>query len=106
MRGTAKLLSRGTPTRSTTSGNRYDTGWGVPEDDAEAVRWYRLAAEQGDARAQKSLGGMYANGDGVPEDAAEAIAWYRRAAEQGDATAQFGLWLMYQDARKRAAECR
>ena len=28
-------------------GFRYDYGWGVPEDDAEAVRWYRLAADQG-----------------------------------------------------------
>ena len=24
----------------------YATGQGVPQDDAEAVRWYRLAAEQ------------------------------------------------------------
>ena len=24
----------------------------VPKDDAEAVRWYRLAAEQGFAKAQ------------------------------------------------------
>ena len=29
-------------------------GEGVPEDDAEAVRWYRLAAEQGYAAAQLS----------------------------------------------------
>ena len=26
-------------------GFRYSTGEGVPQDDAEAVRWYRLAAE-------------------------------------------------------------
>ena len=25
----------------------YFTGEGVPQDDAEAARWYRLAAEQG-----------------------------------------------------------
>ena len=25
----------------------YANGEGVPEDDAEAVRWYRLAAEDG-----------------------------------------------------------
>ena len=56
---------------------------GVPEDDAEAVRWFRLAAEQGDAYAQYNLGRMYANGEGVPEDFVEAVAWYRKAAEQG-----------------------
>ena len=45
----------------------YANGEGVPEDDAEAVRWYRLAAEQGYAMAQSFLGAMYANGEGVPE---------------------------------------
>ena len=35
---------------------------GVPEDDAEAVRWYRKAAEQGDVVAQFKLGVMFANG--------------------------------------------
>ena len=58
-------------------GVMYDNGAGVPEDDAAAVRWYRLAAEQGLARAQNNLGVMYDNGAGVPEDDAEAVRWYR-----------------------------
>ena len=33
-------------------GVMYSKGQGVPQDDAEAVKWYRLAAEQGYARAQ------------------------------------------------------
>jgi len=37
-------------------GIRYDTGEGVPQDYAEAVKWYRLAAEQGYAAAQFNLG--------------------------------------------------
>ena len=73
----------------------YDNGEGVPEDDAEAVRWYRLAAEQGTAAAQFNLGIMYDNGEGVPEDDAEAVRWYRLAAEQGTAAAQFNLGRMY-----------
>ena len=40
----------------------YDNGKGVPQDYAEAVKWYRLAAEQGYARAQYNLGLMYDNG--------------------------------------------
>ena len=68
---------------------------GVPEDDAEAVRWYRQAAEQGDADAQAVLGFMYANGEGVPEDDAEAARWYRQAAEQGHANAQARIGAMY-----------
>ena len=62
-------------------GDMYDRGQGVPEDDAEAVRWYRLAAEQGLASAQLNLGVMHARGEGVPEDDAEAVRWYRLAAE-------------------------
>ncbi len=40
-------------------GNMYHYGEVVPQDDAEAVRWSRLAAEQGDAWAQYHLGVMY-----------------------------------------------
>ena len=74
---------------------RYDYGEGVPQDYAEAARWYRLAAEQGDADAQNNLGVMYDAGEGVPEDNAEAVRWYRMAAEQGDASAQYNLGVMY-----------
>ena len=61
---------------------RTDSGMGCPKDYAEAVKWYRKAAEQGDAEAQFNLGLMYADGEGVPKDYAEAVKWYRKAAEQ------------------------
>lgn len=61
----------------------YDTGNGVSQDYAEAVKWYRKAAEQGNADAQNKLGFMYDNGYGVSEDKAKAVEWYRKAAEQG-----------------------
>ena len=41
-------------------------GDGVPQDDKEALRWFRLAADQGHDTAQYSLGLMYADGRGVP----------------------------------------
>src|ERR1700728_341374 len=50
-----------------------------------AVRFYRVAAEHGDAKAQNSLGGMYYNGRGVTQDYEEAAKWYRLAAAQGSA---------------------
>ena len=37
-------------------------GQGVPQDYQEAVKWYRLATEQGDAQAQFNLGLMYRDG--------------------------------------------
>ena len=67
----------------------------MPENDLEAVRWFRLAADQGDADAQSNLGLMYANGEGVLEDAPEAVKWLRLAADQGVAAAQFNLGVMY-----------
>jgi len=33
----------------------YQKGEGVPQDDAEAVKWYRKAAEQGSAWSKKQL---------------------------------------------------
>ena len=66
----------------------YSRGEGLPEDDAEAVRWYRLAAEQGDALAQSNLGFMYGNGDGVPKDLVFAYMWFNFSAAQGNETAQ------------------
>ena len=57
-------------------------------DMEEAVKWYRKAAEQGNATAQTFLGGCYANGRGVSEDMAEAVKWWRRAAGQGHAQAK------------------
>ena len=61
-------------------GVMYGNGRGVPQDDAEAVNWYRLAAEQGNAYAQSRLGVMYYNGQGVPQDDGEAVKWFRKAA--------------------------
>ena len=72
-------------------GSMHVTGEGVPQDDAEAARWWRLAAEQGNASAQFSLGNMYDFGKGVPENGVEAIRWYRLAAAQGSVAAQHQL---------------
>ncbi len=80
-------------------GSRYASGLGVEKDDAEAVRWYRLAAEQGHAVAQYSLGLHYALGQGVEEDYSESARWIRRAAEQGHAGAQFLLGSTYENGR-------
>ena len=73
----------------------YASGQGVAEDDVQAVRWWCLAAAQGDALAQFGLGAAYREGEGVPENIAEAARWWRLAAEQGVADAQYGLGIMY-----------
>ena len=70
-------------------------GEGVPQDYAEAVTWYRKAAEQGHSIAQYRLGFMYFEGQGVPRDHVEAAKWLRKAADQGLAVAQYTLGIMY-----------
>ena len=69
----------------------YAYGQGVKQDYAEALRWYRKAADGGHAGAMANLGHMYENGDGVGQDKAEAIKWYRKAAAKGFAKAQAEL---------------
>ena len=61
----------------------YVMGKGVPRDIAEAVKWYRRAADQGNALAQYNLGMRYSEGDGVPQDLIEAYAWLSLASAQG-----------------------
>jgi TPR repeat protein len=56
----------------TLTGTMYANGWGVPRDYAEALRWYRKAADQGDANAQGNLGTMYARCKAI------AITGYQR----------------------------
>ena len=57
---------------------------GVPQDDKEAVKWYRLAAEQGVTTAQLNLGAMYYNGQGVLADVVTAHMWFNIAAANGN----------------------
>jgi hypothetical protein len=48
----------------------------VTKDEVEAVKWYRKAAEQGDAQAQHFLGLAYELGEGVAKDDIEAYAYF------------------------------
>ena len=59
------------------------------------MRWYKLAAGQGNANAQTYLGLAYANSEGVVQDFSEAARWYRLAAAQGNVLAQYILGTRY-----------
>jgi TPR repeat protein len=62
----------------------YDKGLGVPQSDAQALKWYSRAAEHGDRRAQYNLGLMYMNGQGIPPDYVLAYYWISLSLAQGD----------------------
>ncbi|HYV49058.1 MAG TPA: tetratricopeptide repeat protein [Myxococcaceae bacterium] len=60
-----------------------------------AARWYRLAAEAGDAAAQRKLGRALRSGAlGLAVDLQGARRWFAAAAGQGDAGAELSLGLM------------
>ena len=52
----------------------------MPQDYKTALKWYRLAAEQGFAGHQNNLGAMYE----VLQDYVRAHMWYNLATSQGD----------------------
>jgi len=78
-------------------GLMYDNGEGVPQDDTEAVKWYRAAAEQGHPAAQYNVGVAYAEGKGIPKNYAEAHKWFTKAAGQGIPAAQYNLGVIYEN---------
>ena len=73
----------------------YQRGIGIPQDPAEALKWYRRAADDGYTFAQYNLGAMYQKGVCIQQDSPEALKWYRKAAEQGVTEAQYNLGIMY-----------
>ena len=89
------------PSHSRRASAEFDLGWmyyhglGVPQDYAEAMWRYLMAAEQDHIGAQFQLGWMHHHGEGVVHDYAKAMRWYRKAAKQGNSPAQFILGLMY-----------
>lgn len=59
----------------------------MPKDYVEAVKWFRSAAEQNEAKAQYDLGICYYTGTGVRENYAEALKWFHAAADQNSVDA-------------------
>ena len=98
------LADKGIAEAQINLGMMFESGQGVPQDFNEAIRWYRLAADQKLIKAQEklnlllkkaaepqinlSLGMMFESGQGVPQDFNEAIRWYRLVADQGLIKAQ------------------
>lgn len=72
-------------------GLMYTEGRDVGKNDAEAVEWFILAAQQENVKAQYRLGQMYAKGQGVARNDVEAMLWFRKAAQHGNEDAKAAL---------------
>lgn len=77
-------------------GHYYDSPNFVMRNNAKAVKWYTLAAENGYHGALLNLGNMYADGRGVTKDCNKAITLYTRDAELGYSAGPSNLASMYQ----------
>lgn len=73
-------------------GNHYEN-----KDIDAAVKWYRKAAENGDAYAQNKMGNFYHTGRGVKKNGSEAYYWYERGAKQGNPAAAYSVGLCYEN---------
>jgi TPR repeat protein len=66
---------------------------------AEALSWYRKAADSGYPEAMNNLGIMFTNGRGVGRDDTQAVRFFRRAVDGGSADAITNLGFMYRYGR-------
>ena len=64
-------------------GNRYMTGKGVFQDFEQALKWLRLAADQGEPFAMYNIGILYSCGHGVKQNCSMAQCWFNKANENG-----------------------
>jgi TPR repeat protein len=88
-------------------GTAASAGKDVPQNQLEAAKWYRRAAEQGDEGAQFAIASAYLAGNGVSRDYAEAAKWFRRASDQGDRISQLilgGMYVLGQGVKKDLVE--
>ncbi len=87
----SSLAGQGDAAAQFSLGEMYVKGKGVPQNDNEAFKWYRLAAEQGLAQAQYNLGSLYAEGKGISQSYQDAYAWWIVAAMNGKKDALKGI---------------
>ncbi len=71
-------------------------GYGLmPPDYAEALRWFRHAAERGEPQATALVGRMISLGRGTARDNAEAVRWFKKAIEKDEPMAMSFLGRAY-----------
>src|SRR5438105_15227755 len=72
-----KLAEAGNPIAANNLGMLYASGSKVPQDFAEAKKWYLFASEHGNPAGEFNLSFAYEHGQGTPVDLPEAIRWYQ-----------------------------
>jgi TPR repeat protein len=73
----------------------YEKGWGVEQNEKEALAWYRKAAAQDNGPAYNSIGNFYRTGSVVKADPKQAIEYYQKGAAEKDAQSMLSLGNCY-----------
>jgi GAF domain/PilZ domain/Sel1 repeat len=75
-------------------GAKYASGEDVPQNYAEAVKWFTQAADQGNVLAAATLGAFYWAGRGLPQDYVSAYTWSTIAKEGGDEASKYRVAIL------------
>jgi hypothetical protein len=78
-------------------GELYASGFGVPQNEAKAAEWYKLAAARGDRNAMFALGILSLQGRAGPRDRDASAKWFAAAAKLGHPLAAYNLALLYME---------
>jgi len=89
------LAKKGDANAQFNLGLLYRNGFGVKQNDREALVWFTRAAQQGLLDAQYNTGLMYMDGRGVAISKTDALEWWKLAAAKGHAAAQHNLAVLY-----------
>ena len=91
-----KLAENGDADAQFELGCRYYLGKrGAPINHEECVKWWTIAASNGDLSSQMNLGTIYAEGRIVTQNQENAIMWLEKAVAQGEPQAMYNLGLCY-----------
>lgn len=99
--------------KSANNGSTYAQKWlgdyyAVQKHYVKSCQWFRKAADQGYAPAEKDLGIAYLKGYGLLKNNVKATYWIKKAADQGYAPAEAELGNLYYSGRgvpKNDVEC-
>lgn len=76
-----KAAAQGDPKAIYFVGFLHHNGYGVPRDDAEAIKWMRRSADMNHYESQYYMGKLSESGRKVPHDLVAAHMWYSLAAK-------------------------
>lgn len=77
-------------------GELFYDGTEIAKSYEDAIKWWKLAADENHAYAKYMLGICYENGEGVEQSYEEAAKWYKKSIDTGCIEAKVSLGRLYE----------